>query len=471
MSSKFSHCSLKPSQVNMMIYHHPCSDGMTSAVCLYEYRKCNNRRYDDIIFIGANYNNQEDTIMMADLIDTARGKYLLVCDFSYSENITQALINVSAGFLVLDHHVSAMKNLININDNYKVFDMNRSGAYLAWEYFFQNKNDETINISMSIDTFYSSQIIPKIPLLIEYVQDRDLFTNTMHMTNEFVAWFYNLPIKMKIYNEYFNNDNKLLQMIETTGTHYCEITDIYIDNLCWCNPIYCEIDKIGYFVGIVNSKLFKSDIGNRLLYKYKWLDFSIVYNTTEQLDEFEEKTYISLRSHNEATDVSEIAKKVNGGGHRNAAGVVLNKYEKRVLTCIDPKSIIRNIWNDYINIINTIQFVVDDGIRILYFNYNCDDNSRDILMKYLLDDKNIYINKIEIFCQRAQYLDYKINNLSEIPKYRYDVCVAVNIYCDVGTIFYVKYDKKTSDDIETNFNKKYNIVKGITIKLVCCNKL
>jgi oligoribonuclease NrnB/cAMP/cGMP phosphodiesterase (DHH superfamily) len=82
-----------------------------------------------------------------------------------------------------------------------------------------------------------------------------------------------------------------------------------------------HIDGKNYEVAFVNSPLFGSEIGNDLLKQYPDVDFSYTWRMTS-----DGKYAISLRSDNNRADVAAIAQKFNGGGHRNAAGCIVENY-------------------------------------------------------------------------------------------------------------------------------------------------
>ena len=75
-----------------------------------------------------------------------------------------------------------------------------------------------------------------------------------------------------------------------------------------------------------NSPIYKSEIGDVLNNKYKNLcDFVVIYH----YDEVSQQTYCSLRSQ-EPFNVSEIAKLFGGGGHKQAAGLILKGFKNRL---------------------------------------------------------------------------------------------------------------------------------------------
>jgi nanoRNase/pAp phosphatase (c-di-AMP/oligoRNAs hydrolase) len=72
----------------------------------------------------------------------------------------------------------------------------------------------------------------------------------------------------------------------------------------------------GYDVPAVSSGVLQSEVGNQLCLMYPQSAFAVVYF------EMEGKRVHSLRSVGEF-DVSLIAKKFGGGGHKNASGFVI----------------------------------------------------------------------------------------------------------------------------------------------------
>jgi oligoribonuclease NrnB/cAMP/cGMP phosphodiesterase (DHH superfamily) len=72
----------------------------------------------------------------------------------------------------------------------------------------------------------------------------------------------------------------------------------------------------GKDVLVVNSPHWMSEIGNALSPK---CDFSAIW----YYDHDSRQVKVSLRAHHDDSDVSEVAKKYGGGGHRKAAGFAL----------------------------------------------------------------------------------------------------------------------------------------------------
>ena len=107
--------------------------------------------------------------------------------------------------LIIDHHKSAERELSDIPDNLKIFDMNHSGAMLTWFYFYPNVES---------------------PLLIKYIEDRDIWTKALPNTDDFHSWFCTVPREFEEYNKYLDDD-LLTSMIKTKGIRYGELNQCY----------------------------------------------------------------------------------------------------------------------------------------------------------------------------------------------------------------------------------------------------
>ena len=85
-----------------------------------------------------------------------QGRAVYILDFSFSAEVMTALDERAAKLVMLDHHKSAAEKLTGFACRCGVvhFDMNKSGARLAWEFFHPNE---------------------AVPALLQYVEDRDIW--------------------------------------------------------------------------------------------------------------------------------------------------------------------------------------------------------------------------------------------------------------------------------------------------------
>lgn len=144
---------------HMLVFHHSDNDGFTAAACAYQAYLNNNDDNDvsviaSIEFIPVNYGTYKDEDILDKIESMTHDVWVL--DFSFSEELSEK-INAKAGFFVtIDHHASAQRA---IGDKpYAIFDMNSSGALMAYQYFI-GKHDTS----------------KKVPLLVTLVDNRDLW--------------------------------------------------------------------------------------------------------------------------------------------------------------------------------------------------------------------------------------------------------------------------------------------------------
>jgi hypothetical protein len=341
-----------PHEVDTVIYHDPCSDGTASYwVARYYFEKnYPNKKVDYIpMSIGSYPPNNLD------------GKNVLICDYSYRKDVLINLLKKVNNLLIIDHHKSAEKDLKDINDQYKIFDMAHSGAMLTWMYFFPDVQP---------------------PLMIRYVEDRDIWTNKMPNINDFVAWFYTLPFSYEEYNKYAN-DELLLNMIATVGKSYSKLNNYYIDQVCDKYVIkFQQINGKYYFIAYVNSTILKSDVGNKIFEKYPNIDFAVVYS----INDYSNSTSFSLRSTNKHMDVSDIAFKLGGGGHKCASGLVYQTVTNVLPGIVYDNcgALYANIGNIYFAYTDLSDFIKERKYYTVYLNSNI---HKFKLARYLLQTK------------------------------------------------------------------------------------
>jgi len=284
--------------IEVVLYHGHCSDGFGSAFIVYHYfkKRYGSTRADQIKYRPCIY-SREPTLPDT-FLEKLTGKNILMCDFSYKYDQLCQIISKAKTFMILDHHKTAQADLQMIPDVLKIFDMNRSGAGITWDFFFPNE---------------------PIPRFLAHIQDRDLWTNKIPQTTEFVTYFYNIDFKFDLWEPYLA-DSKVDEAI-AIGKTWLDYQKIIIDRIVHkTSYVIQEINKQSMVVLYVNSSEFKSDIGNYLFKKFPIGDFSVVWD----YDLYRNQTNFSLRSLDDRADVSAIAKQLGGGGHRNASGVGLN---------------------------------------------------------------------------------------------------------------------------------------------------
>lgn len=259
------------------IYHANCCDGMGAAWVV--HRALNED--DDIEFIPATY--------QAELPDVT-GAHVIIVDFSYKQDQMRELAAQAKSILVLDHHKTAQQELAPLLEDGIIqgkFDMNHSGAMLAWMWFFP-------------------QVEP--PALIKHIQDRDLWRFDLPGTREIQSALYSFPMDFETWDMLMSIDTSILykQGIAIDRAHKKNVQGL-VEFVSYRDTI------AGFDVPVLNCNyMFASDAGHELA---KGEAFSATYYDTE-----ENRKYSLRSSEDGGIDVSEIAAKFGGGGHRHAAG-------------------------------------------------------------------------------------------------------------------------------------------------------
>jgi uncharacterized protein len=309
--------------INVVISHGNCIDGYMSETIVRKWMIENHVDMRSVIFMRGYYGNDN-----AKLLDIIKGKHVLICDFSYKSDFFEKMIKVTNGnILVLDHHVTALNDSKNIPDEYFVFDMKHSGAFLTWVFF---------------NGFFN------VPLPVLYVEDNDLWNKKLPMTKEFTSFMFTQKFEYDEYVKLFD-ENYLIEVF-TLGKGMTIANDSHCESLIKkAVPMFMKIDKRYYFVATLCSAVLKSELGNILLKKFENVNFSVIYSH----DNFNGLTAFSLRSSDDKSDTTQIAKFFGGGGHRNASGMGVNGIHHNIPgRIIEQHRVYNMLENSYLVEIN-----------------------------------------------------------------------------------------------------------------------
>ena len=295
---------LDKDNIDVIIYHGwpngGCYDGYgCTFTILHYYKKFHPEKKLELIPRSVFLKEEEE--LDTELQDAVRDKNVIMCDFSYKFKHLIQIIELSKTFCILDHHKTAQADLMKIPLELKIFDMDRSGVGITWAYFFP-------------DT--------PLPRFLACIQDRDLWTANVPQSNEFVAYFYEQPHHYDLWETYLADE--VVDTAIAIGSQWLQYKSLIVAKCSKrANWILQEYQNRYVIVAYCNSTEFASDIGNKMLTQYPHTDFSVVWS----YDLYLNKTTYSLRSTNEKVDVSAVAKKFGGGGHRNASGATMNSMQ------------------------------------------------------------------------------------------------------------------------------------------------
>lgn len=265
----------------LVLYHGNCTDGFAAAYAAW-------KKFGD----SAEYIPQyRDTIPEVDLF---KDREVYVVDYSFSKEQMESFQAVAAKFVVIDHHITAQKDVEGLHEY--VFALNHSGAYLAWVYFHP-------------DT--------KVPRLIEYVSDADIWAHTLPHWEYVESYVYKESVDRFTF-PYFEALNNELES-EEGFQRVLEVGKILNDAHTALVSLYAnQAEKVmfeGYEVYAINApREVRSEVGSMLAEKTG--TFSIIFTYEKGLWK------CSLRSV-KGFDVSSLAEKYGGGGHKNAAAFIV----------------------------------------------------------------------------------------------------------------------------------------------------
>ncbi len=264
---------MEPSSVNLVIYHSNCTDGFASAWAAWKLLG------DRAEYYAAKYGEPPP-----DVTD----KNVVVLDFSYDNATTKKLMKSAKSFLIIDHHKTAMVELHDVTCTR--FDMTHSGAMLAWKFFHPGK---------------------EAPRMIKFIEDRDLWKWEIPYSKEFSAAFDMVPFDFEEFDKYL--DDSAVDNAQERGAYILAYSKTVISKIAK----QAVLRKMsGKDVLVVNSSHWMSEIGAALSPK---CDFAVIWFHDHETRQVK----VSLRAHHEDADVSEVAKRFGGGGHRKAAGFSL----------------------------------------------------------------------------------------------------------------------------------------------------
>ncbi len=256
------------------IYHGFCDDGFAAALVVWLARS------KDVELFAGNYGKPAPDVT---------GREVIIVDFSYPRAVMETMADQAASILILDHHKSAMEDMVGFSRPNCIitFDMARSGAMMAWDYF--KPWGSTTGLEF-----------------IRFIQDRDLWKKELSGTEEFTMGLRSYPQDLELWATFFKQ-GPLKCIEEGIG-----ILRYYRQTVEAAKAIAYEAELDGTKVLVCNSTFaLASDVAGELS---EGRPFAAVYYETA-----EGYTY-SLRSRAGGLDVSAIAKKFGGGGHAQASG-------------------------------------------------------------------------------------------------------------------------------------------------------
>lgn len=258
----------------LVIYHGNCMDGFSAAWCF--WRK----------FAGeVEYHAGSFGIAPPEVAN--REVYLV--DFSYPRARVAQMLSRAKRVVLIDHHESALQDLADLPGLEQYTDLQRSGAILAWDYWFAPEPP---------------------PLLLQYVQDRDLWRFQLPDTREILAAMFSFDYSFTLWDELMAYDAQQLQSLKREGTAIDRKQRKDIQQLLGIGQRRMTIGGVN--VPVANMPGMMASEAAHLMAQGE--AFAACYWDGAKSRKFE------LRSSESGMNVAQIAKQYGGGGHAKAAG-------------------------------------------------------------------------------------------------------------------------------------------------------
>lgn len=265
----------------VIIYHGDCPDGFGAAWAAWK------KFGDTALYIPV----QHRSMPPAEI----EGRDVFTIDYAYpAEVVEKEILPKAKSLTIIDHHVTAQGAVALAPGS--VFDNDHSGAYLSWTYFHPGE---------------------PVPKLISYVEEGDLWKVSLPFSKEV-----NHVLNLRDFG--FEEWSKLAQKLENPasfeeivaqGTLLAEkmrkLVAKIVDNAE-------EIEFEGHKCLLANSPFYVSEVGAALVGKLP--PMGIIWSRRKK------RVVVSLRGDG-TIDLTEIAKRYGGGGHRNAAAFSWDEEE------------------------------------------------------------------------------------------------------------------------------------------------
>lgn len=283
---------------DICIYHGNCQDGFGAAWAVW-------KRFGDAVHYVPGFYGEP--------VGEYFGLHVVMVDFSYKRPIIDEVARQAKSLLILDHHKSAAEDLAGIQapfamdwerhlgnvyqdgcegmsgKPYALFDMERSGAGLAWDFFHP-------------DT-------PR-PKLIQHIEDRDLWRFRLKDTRAISGDLFSRPYDFATYDD-------MAALVESDPS-------VVISG---GEAIERKLQKdVAELLGVMTRRMVIGGVNVPVAN----LPYTMASEAAGKLAEGEpfaacyfdgaEVRTFSLRSRKDGMDVSAIAKRYGGGGHAGAAG-------------------------------------------------------------------------------------------------------------------------------------------------------
>lgn len=262
----------------LIIYHGDCNDGFGAALAAYLYYG------DHAEYFAGMYDGKVPNVTNRDV---------LIFDYHFKYEILTEMKKKAKSLILKDHHVTVMNSLSNLD--YAIFDVNKCGAMLAWEHFF---NEDP-------------------PEMFLWLQDRDLYLNKYPESNAFYYYLNSQPYDLTIWKNIFNQLKDPIERnnILKTGQQIYQFYLAQMELILKHHARKIVVDNVEGWI-LNTNRMFATEAGHILAKRTG--TFAIIWSINEK-----NTVGCSVRSVGSYT-AKMIAEKRGGGGHEHAAKFRMN---------------------------------------------------------------------------------------------------------------------------------------------------
>lgn len=263
-----------------IVYHDPCPDGFGAAYCAWT------RLGDKAQYVPYNHEAPPTPESLADC-------HVAMCDCCFKRSDMLNAARLAKTILVLDHHKSSQDQCADLP--YCHFDMERSGAGMAWDFFRPGEER---------------------PLLINCIEDRDLHTYSLPETGAFCSKLDALPMTFSDWDWAAKLSGRALERFCREGAEMLAQFEAQAQSMAQGATPCLFFGQRAY---VLNAPYrFASRTGS-ILCDRPGCELALMWNSADL-----RMAKLSLRSKKGGpVDVAEIALRLGGGGHPSASGALV----------------------------------------------------------------------------------------------------------------------------------------------------
>lgn len=277
------HSGILPPVNRNLVYHAGCPDGFGAAWAAWRSWG------DDARYIPRSHDDGFDP-------DRFEGELVVFADISLANDLLLAVGEVAAQVIVLDHHLTAqqsfaadpsVENRMSAAGHVVHFDLNHSGAILSWNHFHPNEPP---------------------PELLLYIEDQDLWNWKLPYSEEVNAAIGSHPRTLEAWTEMAARS---VPDLAAEGAPIVRSNRVEVERaLTHAHPVAIGTERIEAVNALHQRAAIGHELSKRARFGKPW---GLVYRVTgAQVD-------CSIYSTGDL-DISEVAARYGGGGHRNASG-------------------------------------------------------------------------------------------------------------------------------------------------------